>query len=255
MTARRRKEWFDDDAFWQDASPFLFPEPSFADAVGQTPQLLALTRPQGRAVLDLACGPGRFALALAQAGYAVTAVDRTRYFLNKARMRARQAGLAVEWVQADMRDFVRPSAFDLALSLFTSFGYFDDPREDAAVLSRLFDSLRPGGTCLIDVLGKECLARRYRETTSERLANGDMLVERHEILDDWSRVRNRWVVVRKGRAKNFTFHHTLYSGRELRDLMIRSGFIDIRLYGGFMGTPYNEEAERLIAVGHRPADD
>jgi len=254
MTPRRRREWFDDDTFWQDVSPFLFPDSSFEDAAEQGPQILALTRPKGRAVLDLGCGPGRFALALARAGYTVTGVDRTRYFLNKAKMRARQAGLAVEWVQADMRDFVRPDTFDLVLSLYTSFGYFDDQRDDLLVLERLLTSLKPGGTCLVDVLGKECLAAVFRKTHSELLPNGNMLVMRHEVFDDWSRVRNRWVVVRKGRAKNFTFHHTIYSGRELRDLMSRAGFVDIRLFGSLMGTPYDPQARRLIAVGRRPDD-
>jgi hypothetical protein len=50
--------------------------------------------------------------------------------------------------------------------MFTSFGYFEDEREDVAVLRNLFASLKPGGVCLIDVSGKETLLRVYRPTTS-----------------------------------------------------------------------------------------
>jgi SAM-dependent methyltransferase len=253
MTTRRRKEWFDDDAFWQDVYPFLFPDMRFVDAVEQTNQIVALTRPAGRVLLDLCCGPGRHAIPFAQDGYAVTGVDRTKYFLNKARIRARRAGVAVEWVQADMRDFVRADTYDLALSLFTSFGYFDDKREDEAVLRHVLTSLRPGGACLIDMVGKERVARTLETTTSDVLSNGSMLVQRHEVFDDWTRIRNDWVVVRKGRAKNFSFHHTLYSGEELRTLMERVGFVEVELHGSFAGAPYDIHATRLVAVGRKPA--
>jgi hypothetical protein len=51
----------------------------------------------------------------------------------------------VEFVQEDMRHFHRPAAFDLALNLFSSFGYFEDVTEDLQVLRHLHVSLTPGG--------------------------------------------------------------------------------------------------------------
>ena len=252
MVARRRREWFDDEAFWRDLYPFMFPEARFAGTAEQTDKLLALTRPTGRDVLDLCCGPGRFSVALAQAGFAVTGVDRSPFMLAKARARARQAGVKVEWVRMDMRDFIRQDAYDLIVSMFTSFGYFDDKREDVRVLANLLASLRPGGQCLIDVMGKERLARILQPTTSDELPDGTRLLERHVIFDDWTRVRNEWTLIRRGRAKTYTFHHTVYSGQELRERMEQVGFCSVRLYGNLDGTEYGPEAQRLIAVGHRP---
>ena len=49
------------------------------------------------------------------------------------------------------------------------------------------------------------------------------MVERHEIFDHWTRVRNEWLIIRNGRAKSYKFHHTIYSGQELRDRMERAG--------------------------------
>lgn len=253
MTPRRRKEWFDDDEFWQDVYPFLFTDARFAQAGEELESALALAKPAGTAVLDLGCGPGRFAVPLAQRGFIVTAVDRTPYFLGKAKARARTAGVPLELIEADMRDFVRTGAFDLALSLFSSFGYFDSKADDRVVVDNLFASLRPGSTCVIDVMGKETLAARFERTTSERLANGSLLVERHEIVDDWSRVRNDWVVIRKGRAKNFTFTVRIYSGQELRELLEAAGFIGVTLHGSLAGEPYGPRATRLVAVGRTPA--
>jgi len=58
MKTTRRKEWFDDDSFWRDLYPFMFPEKRFADAFEQVDKALELTTPEGKSALDLCCGPG-----------------------------------------------------------------------------------------------------------------------------------------------------------------------------------------------------
>jgi SAM-dependent methyltransferase len=251
MSPRRKREWFDDDAFWRDLYPYLFPESRIAAATPDSMKVLRLVRPRGKAVLDLCCGPGRFAIALAKRRYGVTGVDRTRFFLERARARARAAGVRVEWVHQDMRDFARPDSFDLALSMYTSFGYFDDKDEDLRVLGNVLESLRPGGAFLIETIGKERLARIFAPSVVDTMPDGAQLVQRHEVFDDWTRMRNEWTLIRKGRAKTYTFHHTLFSGQELRYRMEQAGFVDVRLYGGLDGEPYGRESMRLIAVGRR----
>lgn len=251
MTTKRKREWFSDDSFWRELYPFMFPEQRFVATAEQVEKALALTEPAGKAALDLCCGPGRCSIALAQSGFKVTGVDRTTFLLDKARSKARAAKVKIEWVQADMRDFIRADAFDLVLSMFTSFGYFDEKKEDLQVLRNIFASLKPDGICLIDVMGKECLAKVLQPTTSEVLPDGTKLVQRHEIFDDWTRIRNEWILIRKGRARSFKFHHTVYSGQELRDRLQQVGFADIRLYGNLDGDEYGPNAHRLIAVARK----
>jgi len=251
-TAKRKKEWFDDDSFWRELYPFMFPEKRVADADEQVAKALALTKPPGKSVLDLCCGPGRCSIALAKKGFRVTGVDKTTYLLNKARAKAKAARVNIEWVREDMRDFVRPASFALVLSMFTSFGYFDDRQDDMTVLQNMFTSLQPGGACLIEVLGKERLAKILQPTISTVLPGGTLMVERHEIFDDWTRVRNEWLLIRGGRAKSFNFHHTIYSGQELRDRMERVGFVAVTLHGSLDGDAYGPNAERLVTIGHKP---
>jgi SAM-dependent methyltransferase len=251
MTKRRKKEWFDDDSYWRDLYPFMFTEQRFAGTPEQIDKALELTKPKGKGALDLCCGPGRCSVALAQRGFAVTGVDRTKYLLDKARARARAAKVKIKWVQQDMRDFVRPDSFDLVLSMFTSFGYFDNKKDDITVLENMFASLRSGGACLIDVKGKECLARILQPTTSDIMPNGAKLVQRHEIFDDWTRVRNEWILIHRGRSKSFKFHVTIYSGQELRDRLESVGFRDVTLYGSLDGEEYGPDSNRLIAVARK----
>jgi SAM-dependent methyltransferase len=252
MKTRREKEWFDDDSFWRELYPFIFSKQRIADADQQVAKALALTKPRSKSILDLCCGPGRCSIALAKKGFSVTGVDKTKYLLDKARAKARAARVKIEWVQKDMRDFVRPDSFALVLSMFTSFGYFDDKREDVIVLQNMFRSLKPGGACLIEVLGKEHLAKIFQSTTSAVMPDDSVLVERHEIFDDWTRVRNEWLLIRNGKVRSFKFHHTIYSGLELRDRMQRVGFVDVTLHGSLDGDEYGPNAERLIAIGRKP---
>lgn len=252
MATRRKKEWFDDDVFWRELYPFLFTRERLAAADDHVERALALARPRGHTALDLACGPGRCSVALARRGFTVTGVDRTRLLLDRARSRARRAGVPVEWVRADMRDFVREEAFDLALSMFTSFGYFDEKDDDVLVLRNVLASLKPGGVFLMELVGKEFLAGVFQPTTMDTLPDGSRLVQSHEVFDDWTRIRNEWVLVRRGRTRTFRFHHTIYSGQELKDRLFAAGFVRIRLYGSLEGAPYGRESERLVAVAHKP---
>jgi SAM-dependent methyltransferase len=248
----RRREWFDNNTFWRELYPFMFQDQRFAAASVEIQNVLSLTQPNGKSALDLCCGPGRCSIALAQAGFQVTGVDRTEFLLNKARLRAREARVKIEWVRMDMRDFIRPDAFNLVLSMFTSFGYFDNKLEDLEVLRHMLTSLKPGGVCLIDVTGKEWLAKVFQPTTSDLLPDGTKLIQRHKIFDEWTRVQNEWTLIRKGKAKTFKFHHTIYSGQELRDRMEQIGFTDVKLFGSFEGDEYGQNAQRLIAAGYKP---
>jgi ubiquinone/menaquinone biosynthesis C-methylase UbiE len=251
MNTLRKIEWFDDDTFWRELYPFMFPEKRFADAVAQIGKVLKLIKPKGKAVLDLCCGPGRWTISLAQKGFSVTGVDRTKFLLNVAKTKAKADKVKIEWVRVDMRDFLRPNSFDLVLSMFTSFGYFDKADEDQLVLRNMFTNLKAGGVCLIDVAGKEQVARIYQATTSEHKANGDLLVRRHRVTDAWFRIHNEWILIRRGRATTFKFHHTIYSARELQDRLEQAGFDDVKLFGSFQGDAYDQNALRLIAVARR----
>jgi 2-polyprenyl-3-methyl-5-hydroxy-6-metoxy-1,4-benzoquinol methylase len=241
-------EWFDNDAFWQEFYSVLFPDDRFLAAAENLDKVLALTGCQGGAVLDLCCGPGRFTIPLAKRGFQVTGVDRTTLYLEKARERARNEGVAVEWVQADMREFVRPQAFDLVINMFTSFGYFDEKSEDVNVLTHIQQSLKPGGAVILEMMGKEVLAKIFRATDSEVLPDGTLLVERREVFDEWSRLRATWMLIKGEKVSSFTFHHTIYSGQELKDLLLQAGFSRVKLYGDLDGKEYGLDASRLIAV-------
>jgi SAM-dependent methyltransferase len=240
--------WFEDEEFWSELYPYMFPPQRLAAAANEVTQMLALTGFSGHTVLDLGCGPGRHSVAFALKGYAVTGVDRTPVLLDKARQRALENSVAIEWVQEDMRRFVRPAAFGLACSLFTSFGYFETEEEDLCVLRNVRASLQAGGIFVMELLGKERLARVWENARSLDFADGTRVIQQAKVSNDWCRVHCEWTVIRKGRARSFHFEHTVYSGRELKDRLLQCGFHDVKLFGNLQGAPYGLDAARLIAI-------
>jgi SAM-dependent methyltransferase len=244
-------EWFENEDFWRDFYPWMFSAERFAAAKDEVSRIIGLSQSTGGKLLDLCCGPGRHAVEFAQRGFQVTGVDRSEFFLEKARRHALEAGASIEWVKQDMRHFVRPSEFDLVCNLFTSFGYFRDPEEDLGVLRNIHRSLKDGGALVIDVISKEKLAGKWLNTMSTEMPDGSLLVQRQQIRDDWSRIYSEWTLIKDGHARSFSFEHTIYSGRELKDRLLSSGFRQVQLFGDLLGSRYGLSAERLVAVARK----
>jgi SAM-dependent methyltransferase len=241
-----------DERFWERLYPVMFPPERFERASTEIDQILALAAVKSGRALDMGCGPGRHAVALAKAGFEVTGVDLSSFLLAKAKDHATASGADVEWVREDMVSFVRPERYDLIVNLFTSFGYFKLQVEETQALRNMVDSLTEGGCIVMDLMGKEALAERMqldRQPTEER--RDALLIQRIDVLDDWGRARSEWILVRGSTAERFHFEHVLYSGQELRERLNWAGLSEVFLYGDFDGRPYGPGAKRLIAVGRR----
>ncbi len=245
-------DWHEDNEFWDLFGGTMFDAAAREKAEGQVEELERLLGMEpGMRVLDLCCGPGRHSLPLARLGYRVLGVDRTVRYLEEARERADEEGLDLDLAHADMREFVEPGGFDVAINMLTSFGYFEDPAEDTRIVGHLFESLVPGGRVLFDTMGKEIVARIF-ERREWRERDGDFYLYERRILDDWSWIENRWIRIDVDERHEYTVGHRLYSALEFKRLLSDGGFADVKAYGGLDGRPYDHEAERLVVVGTRP---
>ncbi len=242
-------DWYDDDSFWETFRDSMFNPVRIELARTEVDSLLALLRVSpGAHILDLCCGPGRHSLEFARRGFAVTGVDRTQRYLDEAQSAANSERLAVELVRSDMRDFVRRQSFDAAINIFTSFGFFDDADDDLRVARNVCESLRPGSKFVIDVRGKELVARDFRGRDWHSFDDGTIIMEERRIRDGWSAVESRWVRLRGTQRYESTLTVRLYSGTEIVALLKEAGFGAIATYGNFAGASYDQQAERLIAV-------
>jgi SAM-dependent methyltransferase len=244
-------EWYENEDFWNHLYPFMFPAERFTAAKAEVDCIIKLAQCSGGKLLDLCCGPGRHAVQFAQRGFQVTAVDRSPVLLNRAREHAAQTGAAVEWVKEDMRRFIRPATFDVACNLFTSFGYFKDEQDNLQVLRNLHHCLKDGGVLVMEMVGKERLARMWQSSICAEQADGTLLLERRQLREDWSRILSEWILIKDGETRRFSIEHSIYSGRELKDRLLSCGFQEVWLFGDLLGSPYDQEATWLVAIARK----
>ena len=240
------------DAFWAWFGEFGFSEDLWDLAPEEVDKVLSLVQPpDGAGVLDLACGPGRHSIELARRGYQVTGIDRTSFYIEEARRRAVKSGGDAEFVIDDMRNFVRPEAFDLAINLFSSFGYFEDEEDHRRVIRNVHASLRPGGRLIIDIVGREPIAMRFRPEGVQRYPDGTVVFEERRIVDGWRYIDSRWTRITDGVASSYDIRMRLYGAVDLTALLQDCGFHEVDVFGSLDGTPYDLTARRLIAVARK----
>jgi cyclopropane fatty-acyl-phospholipid synthase-like methyltransferase len=239
------EEYFDDD-FLAIYGALLDDETTRGE-VAAIIEILGL--PHGAAVLDVACGWGRHAVPLAQAGLRVTGVDLSPTLLARAEADARAAGVGIRLVRADIRRLEWTSEFDAALSLFSSLGYFLSDEDDLRVLQRARAALRPGGTFILDTMHRDQLARSFVERDWWAGPEGSPLwVERefdavrginHECL--------RWTD-RAGRIREKRHALRVRCASEWDVLLQEAGFAPLEWLGGWDLAPFETGSERLIVV-------
>jgi len=193
-------------------------------------------------VLDLACGAGRHARLLCDRWWTV-GLDLSPALLRVARRESPEA----PYVRADMRDLPFASgSFDLAVNLFTSFGYFDDDREHAQVLSCVGSSTRRGGTFVLDFLNPGEVRRNLVER-DERVVGGAVVEQFRRFSADAKYVEKTIRV----RGKEYLERVRLFSAAELEQMLDAAGFEMVERCGDYTGAPWSEASPRTILFARR----
>ena len=214
------------EAFFEETFLHLWPSRSPPDhepsEIAGLVSFLALP-PEGR-ILDLACGYGRIAVPLARRGFQVTGLDVSAPLLAVARERAAQADVSVEWRRADMRHL--PSEwsgqFDAIISIWNSFGYFADDRENQRVLASAAQALQPGGRLLIDVSSRDRVVSTYRARDWEERDGLVLLQER--AFDPVSGLNRTGLIWHEdGQRRQVQLAVRLYTPTELTRLVESAG--------------------------------
>ncbi|MCW4000922.1 MAG: class I SAM-dependent methyltransferase [Candidatus Bathyarchaeota archaeon] len=224
----------------------------------------------GGAVLDVACGTGRHTGPLAGAGFDIVGLDTSRRLLGLARQRSQGAAL----VLGDMRALpFRAGAFDLAVSMDTSFGYLPTRDADRQSLTELRRVLQRGGRFVLDVFNREHLIRRYPrrkqlkwlmlplllKLNSKRLLfwayrwleyPSFLLLQKRTVSEEGGWLCDFWVVYDLASGHLLKFRHRvhLYGLGELEEMLEEAGFAVQKTWGGYGMELWGADSSRLILL-------
>lgn len=249
-------EWFSDRDYWERNRSFIWSGERLG-ASGKAAEKISslMGMKPGDRVLDLACGFGRHSLALARMGYAVTGVDLNPDFISEASSRSGELDLDARFICRDMREFIEPEGFSHIILMYNSFGYFEDPGDDARVLSNCFRSLRSGGKLLLQATPREYIqAVRPFGSCSWRHEeeDGTVRLEETQTSHDWTWNTTRWTVISGGEKHEYTYGMRLYDSEELQTMLASLGFTSISLFSGLGGEPYERGKGPLTVMAIKP---
>jgi SAM-dependent methyltransferase len=209
----------------------------------------ALGLTPGDRVLDVGCGPGRHALALAAQGIEVLGVDISQRFVDLGNG-AVDAGTPARFERMDARALPFDAEFDAAISLCQgAFGLSGgggadtavDP--DGAVLDGMARALRPGGRLGVSAFSAY-FQLHYLEDTDSFDADAGVNHERTTVRDE------------AGAEIDVDLWTTCFTPRELRLLAARAGLVVDHIYavtpGAYAPAPPSIETPELLLVAHRP---
>ncbi len=216
---------------------------------------------RARRVLDAACGTGRHAIALAQRGYEVVGFDASAGMIERARAKARVAGVDVRFEVAGFGELaVRMGVgFDAVLCLGNSLPHLLTPADLSAALVDFAACLRPGGLLLIQnrnfdaVLAQgerwmgpqahregetEWVFLRFYDFEPDGLLTFNVLTLRREGTGDWSQhvATTRLWPLRQG---------------ELAPALQTAGFGEVSYWGDMQGGSFDPESSGNLVVGCR----
>lgn len=207
-------------------------------------------------VVDVGCGRGRHSITLAERGYNVTGFDLSPQAIKKAKRIAADRGLQnIEFRVQDMRNPL-PQRFDAALNLFTTFGYFQDTKENVKVLESVNRMLKSNGFFLIDYMNAIKVEQNLVPEESGTHKGIDYSINRYiENGCVYKVIRFSGDEIKT--PKEYTERVKLFDKDWFINQLNESGFWPLHVWGNYEGDSFDENnSPRLIILSEvRDSDD
>ena len=208
----------------------------------------------GSRVLDLACGGGRHALALAQKGHRVTGIEIGQYPFELARARAQEAGLDIDFVKEDILKMSYENAFDLAFFICGQIGHCS-PQQVQAIFKKTARSLIDGGIFIVHGwrFSKEDKSS-YVQWYSEKKAlyqENPSIVHREQYYfekENVKLIRDFAVDTVTREGKLFSVSEKEYSNGEMVEFAKMAGLELVENFGSYDREPLLDVSESRIFI-------
>lgn len=214
---------------------------------------------EGKRVLDLGCGPGLYANALAELGASVTGIDFSRTSLAYARSEADSLGLEVAYHHGNYLGIDLPHTFDLILLIFGDFCPLG-PSQRRSLLDRVKKWLSPGGRFVFDVSSSALFDSLEESSSYEEAPDGGfwspgphfLFTKRFKYEADLVYL-DRYLVVEAARHREFFNWIQCYDPPALKSELHEAGWgVEVTL-GNVAGDPFDPEGHFFAVIAEPTA--
>ena len=201
-----------------------------------------LNLPEKATVLDLACGKGRHSIYLNQLGFEVTGADLSENSIAEAKINCN------ETLHFEIHDMREPfeNKFDAIFNLFTSFGYFENEKDNLTTLKSMKDSLTEYGFAVIDFMNVTQVINTLVPAETKTVEGIDFNIKRYEKEGyiykeiDFEDQGEKFHFIEK--VKALTLH-------DFETLMEEAGIYLLDIFGDYKLKKFHKtDSERLIMI-------
>ncbi|WP_456787714.1 class I SAM-dependent methyltransferase [Cellulomonas sp. P5_C5] len=214
---------------------------------------------RGGRVLELGCGTGNKLIPIAADGHPCTGLELSPDMLAEARRKAAERGVAVEWVQGDMRDFDLGRTFDLVIVAANSLLHLHEAADLVSCFRSVRAHLAPGARLVFDVFNPDVRllagadgVRRTRDALAfVDPVRGDVRVEVAETYDAAAQVTRGTWHFSAGAEPDFAVApleiRSIFP-QELPLLLSLAGLRLVERFGDWSGGPFTGDAAIQLCV-------
>jgi SAM-dependent methyltransferase len=238
-----QRKWFQ---FWFN-SPYyhiLYSQRNDEEAEFLIDNLSAYLAPKKDSrILDIACGRGRHAIYLNKKGYDVTGIDLSEQSIKYAQQFEQKN---LHFYVHDMRKLSYINYYDIALNLFTSFGYFDTEKEHVSALKAFRKAIKTDGTLVIDYFNTQKILKNL---TQQEIKTVDGIeFHLHKFVSGGKIIKH---INFEHRLKAYAFEERVqaFSFADFERMLTKAGLYISASFGSYALAEFNEEkSDRLILV-------
>lgn len=207
-------------------------------------------------ILELCCGTGRLTLPIAKEGYNISGVDNTSSMLEHAKVKASEANLEVEFIEADIRTLDLPEKYDLIFIPFNSIHHLYQNEDLFKAFKTVRNHLKEGGLFLFDCFNPNFQLIVEGEKEPKEIAEfttkdgREVLIKQHMRYENKTQInRIEWHYFINGAFNSIqNLDMRLFFPQELDSYLDWNGFKIIHKFGSFEEAEFNDRSEKQIIV-------
>lgn len=200
----------------------------------------------GHSLLDLACGHGRHATALAKREIKVTAWDLNQEFIQLARKASKEQGLEIDYQCRDILTLEYHEEFDAIILLFNTLGFFSRA-EALDLMKRMSKALKSGGKLFLDIKNRDHILKELVPFSLVERGE-DMMVDRLSFDPKTGTTLNQRTYLKDGKRYEVPFSMTLFNYTDIDRFSKMAGLSITKDFGHWDGRAFDQNSRRIILI-------